>query len=56
MVIVNFIRDTNVGMYARVKRKEKGGPLVWDGGKVTPAAPRDVKTEERVAGAGQDSD
>lgn len=55
MVIVNFIRDTNVGMYARVKRKEKGVPLVWDGGKLTPAS-RDVKTEESLAGTGQDSD
>lgn len=56
MVIVNFIRDTNVGMYARVKRKEKGVPLVWDDGKVTPVAPRHVKTEGSKAGATQDSD
>lgn len=28
MVIVNFIRDKEVGMFARVKRKDKGTPIV----------------------------
>ena len=29
MVIVNFIRDKEVGMFARVKRKDKGAPVTW---------------------------
>ena len=33
MVIVNFIRDPEVGIFARVKRLEKGTPL---SGQATP--------------------
>ena len=29
MVVVNFIRDGEVGIFARVKRKEKGTPVTW---------------------------
>ena len=48
MVIVNFIRDYNVGMYARVKRKEKGAPLVWDGGRITLAGEKTAKVVEEA--------
>ena len=36
MVIVNFIRDPEVGIFARIKRKPKDRGGVPDGGQSTP--------------------
>ena len=36
MVIVNFIRDPEVGLFARIKRKPKDRSAVESGGQTTP--------------------
>ena len=36
MVIVNFIRDPEVGIFARIKRKPKDRGAVHDNGQSTP--------------------
>ncbi|KAH8116091.1 dihydroceramide delta-desaturase [Phellopilus nigrolimitatus] len=46
MVIVNFIRDREVGMFARVKRKDKGVPVTLASSPVEPVSEERAKSPE----------